>query len=91
MRTAVNITGQIAGNHRLARAIKTIDSTETKLPFNGIRLEFPTKREAKAALKSAHKILLMDEPEFKNGYYLSNNKETLYYDASKAEIYNPIV
>lgn len=85
MYTRVEIVGQPNGNNVLDRAISGHFDT-SKNSFGSIVLTFKTKKKALAALKEAHRKLVLEEPDFAEKIVLSEKKDTLWYDASKAYI-----
>jgi len=82
MKTYIEVTGQFAGNIKLSTAIQTFDSEMQKLPFNGYKITFKTKKEAKKALWDAYKWMKA------NDYNPLKYKKSgsLSYDASRATI-----
>lgn len=92
MKTAITITGQIGGNHRLLSAILSanLETSYGDGMFYSKHIEFRTRKDAYKALSHAWHRLIADEPEFKHGinYF---PKYFIIYDASKASItgYNP--
>jgi hypothetical protein len=86
MKTTIAISGQINGNFTLLRKIQIIDCDVNKTMFNGFRIEFKTKKEAKKALWEAYKELRSDFDTKNSTSYFAGWK--LIYDASKAEIYD---
>jgi len=87
MKTSISISGQIGGNHTLARACGTIDSEQKRTMFNGFEIKFKTKKEAVKALSQAYQFLKSEEPEyFKQGGISYKRGYGLWYDASKAII-----
>jgi len=85
MKTTIEITGQISGNHRLLNALNTYQAEYKKLPFYGHVLTFPTRKAARKALWDGYQYLRSAEPEYKHGIRYGA-KRALYYDASKAVI-----
>ena len=89
MKVFVEITGQIDGNFKLKNKIQNHEGsnkTESTM-FNGFRIYFDTKTQAKNALKQAYKSLVDDYPDMKDRICgVSLFDEMLMYDASKATI-----
>jgi hypothetical protein len=91
MKTTIFISGQISGNHTLRNSLLTFNAEEERAMFNGFRIIFQTKKEAKKAMWEAFKELRAAEID-KYGYNASmggvrySKFGSLYYDASKAEI-----
>lgn len=87
MLTKILIEGQISGNFTLARSLSSFSTITEKTSFNGFRIVFKTKKEARKALWEAFKYLRNNEPEFKRGISYSKYG-LLRYDASSAKILN---
>jgi hypothetical protein len=87
MKTTIQITGQIGGNHRLLSAILSayLATSYGDGMFYSKHVEFQTRKDAFKALSVAWHKLIADEPEFKHGISYSP-KWMLHYDASKASI-----
>ena len=86
MKTTIEITGQISGNHALLSALNNYDADYKKLPFYGHSLTFRTRKDARKALWDGYRYLLANEPEFRHGISYCA-KHSLSYDASKARIF----
>ncbi len=86
MKTTIVIKGQISGNFRLLSAIQTSGSESHQTNFNGFKIVFRTKKEAKKALWEGFKYLKNEEPDFARGGILYSKYGTLRYDASCATI-----
>jgi|688.fasta_scaffold129893_6 hypothetical protein len=86
MKTTIEITGQISGNHRLLNALNTYQAEYRKLPFYGHVLTFPTRKAARKALWDGYQYLRAAEPEFAKGGMRYSAKTSLSYDASRAVI-----
>jgi hypothetical protein len=87
MKTKIIITGQINGNFILKSAIKTWDCEDSRLPFNGFKLVFNTKKEAKKAMWEVFKYLKQNEPDFVSMDDYSAKRGVILYDASRAELH----
>lgn len=88
MKTSIIITGQIGGNHTLRNAIidSNLEESEESGMFFSKTISFSTKKDAKKALWEAYKLLRRDiETKTVTSY---RKGDALFYDASKAEIYN---
>ena len=85
MKTSIEITGQINGNHRLLNALNDYSAELQKLPYYGYKLTFKTRKAARKAMWEGFRYLVQNEPEFKHGITYCA-KHSLSYDASKAVI-----
>lgn len=93
MRTEINISGQIAGNHRLYNRLLAVGTRIESYKdgmFNSKLIVFETKRAAKQALWKAYTSLCAEEPAMRGhfGGIRYSAGLALYYDASQAVIIN---
>lgn len=79
MRVYISISGQIGGNHILLNCLNNGDYE--KGMFYGYKVFFETKAEAVKAMRTAYNELK------ERGARASKNRNTMYYDASKAIIH----
>ena len=88
MKTSIIITGQIGGNHILRNVIisSNLEESERSGMFFSKIISFPTKKDAKKALWEAYKLLRADIETKTTTRYRKG--DALFYDASKAELYN---
>lgn len=86
MKTAIIITGQISGNRTLLNSIDAFGNQISSLSFNGFKIEFETKKEAKKALWKAYKTLRSDKEDAQKSRLAYSKKGWLDYDASCAKI-----
>lgn len=88
MKTTIEISGQISGNFRLRSALATAECIIYPSMFNGFRLTYPTKKQAKKALWDGYKKLRQNEPEMGTGIggIRYSKWGSLSYDASTASI-----
>lgn len=88
MKTTIEITGQVGGNFTLLGALKNYES-KRKGMFNGFILEYGTEQQAEKDLQQAFEKLCADEPDMiDEAGGISFYDNTLFYDASKAKLYN---
>lgn len=86
MTTTIFITGQIGGNHTLASAIGTYESSTKTGMFYSKIITFPTKKAAKKALWEAFKYLRQDKEDAQASRLAYSKFGSLRYDASVAQI-----
>ena len=87
MKTKIEITGQVGGNHTLLLACQTNDSEVSK-SFQNFTITFPTKKAATKALSSAWKHLRSDKEDWEASCGTYRRGLNLVYDASRAYITN---
>lgn len=85
MKTQINITGQVGGNHTLLMSIQTMDC-EVEKSFQNYTLTFRTKKEATKALSEANKYLKQDKEDAAASCISYRRGMSLTYDASQAYI-----
>jgi hypothetical protein len=86
MKTIISITGQISGNRTILNAIDAFGKQIRNQPFNGYKIEFDTKKEAKKALWEAYKTLRSDKEDAQKSRLTYSKHGYLDYDASTAKI-----
>jgi hypothetical protein len=86
MKAFISITGQISGNRTLLNSIPSNGSQTTSLPFNGFKINFSTKKDAKKALWEAYKSLRSDKEDARKSLLSYSKDGFLNYDASTAKI-----
>lgn len=86
MQTSIFITGQISGNRILLNAIPSDANSTSNLQFNGYKVTFKTKAEAKKALWEAFKTLRADKEDAQKSRLSYSKHGYIDYDASTAKI-----
>ena len=85
MKCYIKISGQAMGNGKLWRSLGA-NAFEGKDGNYGTRyFLYDTVKDAKIDLMDAYKSLKFDEPDY-GGIEMGFKNESLYYDASKAEL-----
>jgi len=89
MKAKITITGQIHGNFTLLRNL-SYDTKQNGM-FNSFHLYYNSVADAKKAIREAYHSI-KNELDPGNYQVISKNKDntTLYYDASKAELYKEL-
>ena len=85
MKTQIQITGQVGGNHTLLIACQDFDC-EVEKHFQNFTITFPTKRAAIKALSSAFQYLKSDKEDWDASCGMYRRGMNLSYDASSAYI-----
>lgn len=88
MQVTIYIKGQPHGNSHIKCALNGYESSK-ETSFNGIALQYSSKKEAVKAIREAYNKLIQDEPQRKNkigGIRVNKDRTQLNYDASQAII-----
>lgn len=87
MKTKIQITGQVGGNHTLLRSCQTANCEVSK-NFQNFTITFETKKEAIKALSGAYQYLRQDKEDaaascmsYRRGYSLSYDASTSYIES----------